>query len=71
MSEWLKNAMDEMDDYKWYSTELNMVESENAKEWLIEEHIDFESCGCYNLIHISAYMTADDAKRFNDFIDRI
>ena len=71
MSKWLEDAMNEDGGYTWYSTELNMVESENAKQWLIEEHIDFESCGCYNLTHISAFMTADDVKRFNDFIDRI
>ena len=55
----------------WLSTELPKDMAWNFKVWLRDNGIKFEPSEADNLIHFEVYVSEDEAKRANDFIDSI
>lgn len=48
---------------RWLNVELeNGVEANTFRQFLIDQGIEYESMGAYNLIHFSCYMNDDEAQ---------
>lgn len=55
----------------WYSVELTLDNAEIFREYLHNNDIRFEPSGCYNLVHFECYMTNDERKAANNFIQEV
>ena len=55
----------------WYSVELTLDNAEIFREYLHKNGIKFEPSGCYNLVHFECYMTNDERKAANNFIQEV
>jgi hypothetical protein len=56
---------------KWYNVELNKKRAEMFSKYLKEQNIKFEPSEAYNLIHFECYMTFEELKAANQFLDGI
>lgn len=57
------------DNRKWYNTELAVAEATALKKYCREKGYRYSASECYNLIHIEAYLTAEELDDVNMWID--
>ena len=55
----------------WYGVELTTDNAEVFKHYLRENSIKYEPSSCYNLIHFEVYMTNDERKAANNFLQEM
>lgn len=54
----------------WYSVELKPDHAETFREYLIKAGIKYEPSSCYNLVHFECYMTREECKAANEFLQQ-
>lgn len=54
----------------WYSVELKLDDAEIFREYLVKAGIKYEPSGCYNLVHFECYMTKEERKAANEFLQK-
>lgn len=52
----------------WYSVELTLDNAEIFREYLVNAGIKYEPSSCYNLVHFECYMTKEERKAANEFL---
>ena len=61
-----------MENYKeWYSVELDEDTAEIFRHYLRERGIRYEPSSAWNLVHFECYMTNEERKAANDFIQGV
>lgn len=60
-----------MNERVWYGVELTVDNAEVFKYYLRENGIKYEPSSCYNLIHFEAYMTNEERKAANNFLQEM
>lgn len=55
----------------WKNVELNKQDTEYFRDWLILNHIPYESSECGNLTHFECYVTEEDTKAANEFLNTL
>ena len=56
---------------KWYNVELTQAESILFKGFLNDNFIQYESSGCYNLVHFEVYASIFQLDVINSFLDTL
>ena len=54
----------------WYSVELKLDDAEVFREYLVKAGIKYEPSSCYNLVHFECYMTKEERKAANEFLQQ-
>lgn len=54
----------------WYSVELKLDDAEIFREYLVKAGIKYEPSSCYNLVHFECYMTGEERKAANEFLQK-
>lgn len=61
-----------MENYRtWYGVELDEDTAEVFRHYLRERGIRYEPSSAWNLIHFECYMTKDERKAANEFIQGV
>jgi hypothetical protein len=56
---------------KYYNIELTQTEAADLKKFLRFAGIDFETSGCYNLVHFEIYASKEQAAVINSFLEGV